>query len=313
MRNVSPTPSLSLTPTPSLKPSIAVLFPNGGNQPGGAEEFVVGNSYNITWKADGFEKAIISIIDYSCSSELFLPIATNVLVSQGTFSWNIPSSFFDTHSVCHNSSNQIGWKSGDNFKIFVAELKTNGGYGVQDESDSYFSIREATPPTPTSTPTPSNVPCGSLGDVNNDGKIGIADSISILQHIAGTRTFNEDQKKQADVNGDGQINNADSALIQDFIVKKITTFPACNPLPALPCGNIGDVNNDGKIDILDSQLILKYIVGNTTLTDFSDQKKRANVSGDTNADGSEKITTVDSILIQRYMNKEITAFPACPK
>lgn len=94
--------------------------------------------------------------------------------------------------------------------------------GLNTSNAIDFEITAAPTPTPS-----SNLPCGTIGDVHEDGKIGIADSQKILQYIVGNRTFTDDEKKRADVNGDGKISTVDSILIQRYIVKIITTFPAC--------------------------------------------------------------------------------------
>ncbi|MEK9134990.1 MAG: hypothetical protein AAB451_01695 [Patescibacteria group bacterium] len=114
------------TPTP-VTPSITVLWPNGGDI-----DWKTGFSVPIKWSAQNIDNIIINIIDYSYSSELFRTVAKGVSATQGNYIWTIPQDFF-----------KEGWKSGDNFKIFIAELKSNGAYGIQDESDNYFSIEQA--------------------------------------------------------------------------------------------------------------------------------------------------------------------------
>jgi len=120
--------------------SITILSPNGG------EKWEVGKAYNITWRATGFEKAIIMLTDYSCSSETPIIIATNIPASQGSYSWTIPDDFFEARASAYcptyiyNPVSHYGWKSGDNFKFFVGQLNSNGTYGAQDQSDNYFSI-----------------------------------------------------------------------------------------------------------------------------------------------------------------------------
>jgi hypothetical protein len=132
-----------------LKPEkfITVISPNGG------ERWIEGNTYEIRWKANGVEKVVIQVIDYNCSSESPLTIATNILASQGSYSWKIPANFFESQAnvycpaYAYNPTTHYGWRSGDNFKIFIAELKPDGSYGVRDESDNYFSIVSPTTPS----------------------------------------------------------------------------------------------------------------------------------------------------------------------
>lgn len=59
-----------------------------------------------------------------------------------------------------------------------------------------------------------------LGDVNSDNNIGMTDSTLIQKHIAGTISFNDDQKKRADMNKDNKIDEADYKLLQDKVAEK---------------------------------------------------------------------------------------------
>jgi len=125
--------------------SITVISPNGG------ETYKSGGSITVNWKTSGFDKAVINITDYSCSSELVKTIATNIPASQGSYSWKIPADFFEStaNTLCYPGFGQpyhYGWRSGDNFKFFIGELKPDGLYGVQDESDNYFSIVSSAQP-----------------------------------------------------------------------------------------------------------------------------------------------------------------------
>jgi hypothetical protein len=130
-------------------PYITVISPNGG------ERWEIGKTYNIAWKANGFDRVVISVTDYSCSSELAKTIATNISASQGSYSWTVPNDFFtstaNTYCLTH-----YGWKPGDNFKIFIAELTSAGTYGVRDESDNYFSIVAPTVGSLTVSTSPDN-------------------------------------------------------------------------------------------------------------------------------------------------------------
>lgn len=48
------------------------------------------------------------------------------------------------------------------------------------------------------------------GDVNNDGKVTVADAKWVLQASSGSRTLTAEQKNAADVNGDGKVTIADA-------------------------------------------------------------------------------------------------------
>ncbi len=56
-------------------------------------------------------------------------------------------------------------------------------------------------------------PSGVIGDVNGDGKLSTVDAKWILQNLASTRDFTDEQKAFADVNGDGKISVVDAKWI----------------------------------------------------------------------------------------------------
>ena len=64
----------------------------------------------------------------------------------------------------------------------------------------------------------------TLGDVDNDGKITIADATFVLRANAGFVTLTTTQMKSADVNFDGYVNVKDATLIQKYIAELITQF-----------------------------------------------------------------------------------------
>src|SRR3990167_8076125 len=67
--------------------------------------------------------------------------------------------------------------------------------------------------------------CGSLGDVNGDGKINSIDSNLILQYEAGLISISKIIAANSDVNKDGKINSIDSNLILQYEAGLISTFP----------------------------------------------------------------------------------------
>ena len=56
------------------------------------------------------------------------------------------------------------------------------------------------------------------GDVNNDGKVTLADYIVLHKYLEGNKSFNINEKN-ADVNGDGQIGNADLFALRKLLLK----------------------------------------------------------------------------------------------
>lgn len=59
---------------------------------------------------------------------------------------------------------------------------------------------------------------GTLGDVNNDGRINIADYSLVKRHVLKTYTLSETQIAAADVNSDSRINIADYSLIKRHVL-----------------------------------------------------------------------------------------------
>jgi len=118
------------TPTPTTTPSITVLSPNGG------EVWQVGKTYNITWTVPyepqiGFDgkpiERITIIIERPPTEKYFSAgIASDIPVSQGKFSWTIPSSI---------PAAKFDFTTSSNYKVslYYREAKINS-------SDNYFTI-----------------------------------------------------------------------------------------------------------------------------------------------------------------------------
>jgi len=207
--------------------SITITSPNGG------EQWLTGQTYNIVFKATGIDKVDIGLTDYShasgSSGAITKTIVNDILASQGSYSWSIPQDLFSSTS---------NWKSGDNFKISVYEKKSDGTYGIEDESDAPFNIVAA--------PTP--VPCP---DRNGDGKIDILDLIAINKDLTNIRNnINKSPseipscqrvggtERCPDINGDGKINILDLIAIRSelenaksHLNQTIDQIPECQTSP----------------------------------------------------------------------------------
>ncbi len=178
-------------------PSITVISPNGG------ETWVVGNTYNITWKSTGVDTVNI-ILDKKLenSQQGDITLISN-LTNDGADSWTVPS-----------------WiMTGQNeYKIFICS--SSGCSSVGDSSDNWFSIVATTTTGKTS-------PCGSYGDINGDGYVTNDDATLISQYVALLTTLTDAQKTKADVNGDGTVTISDSLLIAQYAAGIRTTFAVC--------------------------------------------------------------------------------------
>ena len=69
-----------------------------------------------------------------------------------------------------------------------------------------------------------DTPTYTLGDVNNDGDIGVVDALEVMQHSADIITLTETQKLAANVDGDGDIGVVDALEIMQFSADIITEF-----------------------------------------------------------------------------------------
>ena len=106
--------------------SITVASPNGG------EQWIEGQTYNITWETQGISQVGIELQDYTTSFSA--GIVSKIDATQKSYSWKIPDNFF---------SLTYGLEPGDDYKIRIFEQKSDGTHGLEDESDNYFSIVRA--------------------------------------------------------------------------------------------------------------------------------------------------------------------------
>lgn len=70
-----------------------------------------------------------------------------------------------------------------------------------------------------------------FGDVDNDGKIAVADATMMQRHIARVITLSENQLTAADVDGDKKLQITDVTLVQQKIAHIIESFPVEKPAP----------------------------------------------------------------------------------
>ncbi len=129
-----------------------------------------------------------------------------------------------------------------------------------------------------------------IGDVNEDGEIGITDINKISLHISKRNILIGQQLLNADINADGEVNNIDKLLLKRFILGKYDTLPN---EPMTDYIFYGDVNEAGEINsVFNSTVIYDYVVNNKSLN--YQQLKNADVNGD------GKVDLVDSILLYRF-------------
>lgn len=95
--------------------------------------------------------------------------------------------------------------------------------------------------------------CGSLGDVNGDGKVDSVDANLLLQYTAGKIPISGIVAANSDVNRNGKIDSVDANLILQYSAGLISTFTGCStsptPTPTTPpkvTGTICDSAACGK-------------------------------------------------------------------
>lgn len=103
----------------------------------------------------------------------------------------------------------------------------NAADGNGNNSGDYIYSKSF--PIPEASAAPAVVP----GDVNGDGKVGIADVVLLLQGVVGLTTLTPDQQKAGDLapagtggapSGDGKISIADVVRLLRFVVGLETTL-----------------------------------------------------------------------------------------
>jgi len=75
-------------------------------------------------------------------------------------------------------------------------------------------------------------PVGTLGDLNDDGKVNSTDYSIMKRHILGLTELTGEALANADVNSDGSINSTDYALMRRYILDIISVFPGASSSPS---------------------------------------------------------------------------------
>lgn len=179
-------PFLNLV-TPTPKPSITVLYPNGG------EKWEIGKTYNVTWNYSGPSNCTVSVglfnyKDYKVYGGNSLPIFA----------------YLGKYSFTASSSIPQGEK--------IYKIEVNGGKtcGVSDQSDNFLSVVAAPTPTPDSC-------TACAADVNGSGTVDAFDLQTVNRCFGKKATVN---CVNADVIKDGIINTNDTACVNSMYNKK---------------------------------------------------------------------------------------------
>lgn len=103
--------------------------------------------------------------------------------------------------------------------FYIETVDTTSDFYVDDVAVTGSASAPVTPP---STPVSNKK---VTGDINSDGSIDTFDLISMRQ-LSGTADIPAAKLKLADINGDKQVNDSDMNLLSDYLLGKISEFPA---------------------------------------------------------------------------------------
>lgn len=65
-----------------------------------------------------------------------------------------------------------------------------------------------------------------IGDVNQDGRVDIADAVLLNKACASAVSLDSTAQKNADCNGDDEIGANDAIVLMQFLVHIITSLPS---------------------------------------------------------------------------------------
>ncbi|MCK4453863.1 hypothetical protein KAU51_00745 [Candidatus Parcubacteria bacterium] len=198
-----------------VKPYIRVLLPNGG------EEWVKGNTYQISWDAKGLDKVVIELGGYdengnpirqwyTINEEIAAYFASLKL---GFYEWSIP---YDIEEKFQTPPTK--------YKIRVRNFGLP--ISTSDESDNYFSIVEKL-----------------CGDVNCDGKVNMGDVGVLRNYVAHPGQSTICSEWAADVTCDGNIDMGDVVLLRNHI-----TYPENDKCVLKCCEDIDGLVGYWKFD-----------------------------------------------------------------
>ena len=92
-------------------------------------------------------------------------------------------------------------------KKIITSGDTTTYIDVTSNASDYFSYRVA-----------------QLGDLDNDGQVGLQDAVIISHAVSGAYTFDTQQYLAADVNGDHLLNSSDTAMMLNYLAGNIDSF-----------------------------------------------------------------------------------------
>lgn len=119
--------------------------------------------------------------------------------------------------------------------------------GAKDTNKNYLANASMYTGSVKAPDKPIITPDYTLGDVDENGSIGINDANLVQKYCAKTITLSSAQLLAADVDGDNRASIIDATLIQKYIAKVISVFPADKQVSAQNVKSIFTAAETGKL------------------------------------------------------------------
>lgn len=138
------------------------------------------------------------------------------------------------------------------------------------------------------------------GDANGDGRVDIADVVTINSYLSDTNITSTNHTVKiiaADVDNDNDMDAADASYLLNYLFyggpAPRPPFPVAGPDPDCPVFIRGDANGDGRVNDLDTQWIADAVFGEAVICVFG--------AGDANHDGY--INLADAAYLISYLHR----------
>jgi hypothetical protein len=110
-------------------------------------------------------------------------------------------------SIC-KSDNDVS------FMMYERDVKAGEKISLGSNGQTYMCVNYIV----MGVPVKSAEPVYSVGDINNDGAVGVADLVMLQNHLLGRETLTQAQASFADLNGDGAVDVFDSITLRKLIL-----------------------------------------------------------------------------------------------
>lgn len=225
-------------------------------------------AYNTAGESDYSNEISVGLTVYAPAAPTGLN-ATAISSSQINLSWKDNASNENNYTVEYKQGNTGNWAT------LTSNLAVNStAYSAnQLEAGATYFFRVKATNVGGSSGYSNEVIVSTpliLGDVDENGKVDVNDSLFIAQYVEGKRIFTSAQLITADVNKDGKVSTNDAKIVSLYDVGKFTSFPVNV--------KVGDIDKSGKITSGDALLVTQYLAGTKTFDAI--QEAAADVNND---------------------------------